>query len=35
MHLSRLSTPGRPNMEKCKLRKISEENITFNDAWAD
>ena len=22
-------------MEKCKKRKISEENRTFNDAWAD
>ena len=35
MHLSRLSTLGRPSMEKCKKRKISEENRTFNDAWAD
>ena len=35
VHLLRLSTPGRPGMEKCKKRKISEENRTFNDAWAD
>jgi len=35
MHLSRLSTPGRPSMEKCRKRKISEETGTFNDAWAD
>ena len=33
--LSRLSTPGRPSMEKCKKRKIAEENRAFNDAWAD
>uniref|UniRef100_A0A3B4C9Y8 HAT C-terminal dimerisation domain-containing protein n=1 Tax=Pygocentrus nattereri TaxID=42514 RepID=A0A3B4C9Y8_PYGNA len=35
VHLSRLSTPGRPSMEKCKKQKISEENRTFNDTWAD
>ena len=33
--MSRLSTPTRPDIEKCKKRKISEENRTFNDAWAD
>ena len=35
LHLVRLSTPSRPSMEKCKKRKVAEENRTFNDAWAD
>lgn len=34
-HLSSFLTPGRPTMDKCKKRKNSEENRTFNATWAD
>ena len=33
VHLYRLSTPGRPSMEKCKKKKNL--NRIFNGAWAD